>query len=429
MKKNDVKRMVCMLLAALLLFGEIGGSFAVTANAASTQITVNGMKDLTTVQGTGVHLEGTVTAKGSQIVSINATVSNTGISKTVSGINKKSYKLYDSKLDYALPFGSLAAGNYTITLTVKTADGTSKKFTCKLTVNGIAKITASGIAKLETTVGTGTHLIGKLKSSGSKIYSVKAVVEGTSLSKTQKNINSYSFALENSELDYAMTFGGLPAGTYKITYTVKTVDGTTKSFSSTITIQAKAEPDASIGKDGTGTYKNMKEYVKGGSTYYVIKGFDSKYCFDQNDYDRFLVWDSNAQKYKNKGCTATACAIVLCMAGEKNAKNQLITPDLYPWDAANGGIAWDYMTSHRSEGKSQYLKQIVQELLDGKAVALWANDYHCVTAVGIRKGADLNNPTASDLLIVDPYGGDVTTLNQAEHGGYVYYGYRFYTAS
>lgn len=529
MKTNCLKRILCMLLAIIMLSGSIGNNFAVTANAASTQITANGLKDLSTVQGTGVHLIGEFITKGSKINSINASVSNSGISKTVSGINKNSYKLYDSKLDYALPFGNLSAGEYTITFTVKTTDGNSKKFTCKLTVKSATTITASGITNLSTTQGSGTHLKGTIKSTGSKLSSIKVSVAGTSLCKTQSNINSHSYALENSTLDYAMTFGNLPAGTYTITYTVKTTDGTSKTFTSTIAVKANttisatgikdlttaegsgthlkgtivasgsklssvkvavagtslsktqsninsnsydlenstldyamtfgdlpagtytitysvktvdgtsknfsskitltAKPSPSGGTAGTGTYANMKEYVKGDSVFYVIKDFNSKYCFNQNDYDRFLVWDSSAQKNKNKGCTATSCAMVLCMAGEKNENGQLITPDLYPWNAANGGVAWDYMTKHSSEGESQYLKQIAQELLGGNAVAVWANDYHMVTVIGIRKSANLSEPKASDLLIVDPYGGSITTLNRAQHGGYIYYGYKFYTAS
>lgn len=428
MRTFCLRRFLGLILAFISLVTLLAPPFTVTANAATVKVTSSGLKNLTTEYGNGVHLSGSFKSTGSKIYSIQASVSGTKLSKTISKINSYQYNLYNSKLDYAMTFGDLSAGTYTINYTVKTVSGLSQKFSSQITVKATSTITASGIKNLSTTEGTGTHLVGTLKSTGSKIDSIKVSVKNTSLSKTQNKINSYSYNLNNSTLDYAMTFGSLDAGTYTISYYVKTKDGNSKTFTSNITVKKEvtptvvtkpAEKEEAVSSDTT--YQNLNVVSFNGTQYYRIKNFDYKYCFDQTDYNRFVSGG------KNKGCTATACSMVLCMAGETNKKGQLITPGLYPW--YSDGSHWDYMTKQASNAASKtQLKKVTEQIIKGKAVAMWANNYHMVTVIGFRKGADIGQLKAKDLLIVDPYGGHVTTLDKAQHGGYSHGKWAFYTA-
>ena len=390
MKGFNWKRYLCLFFTVITLTILAGERLVIRADAATVKITATSLKDLKTEAGAGVHLSGFFKSTGSKIYSIQVSVSGTKLSKTISKINSYQYNLYRSKLDYALTFGDLSAGTYTINYTVKTASGHTQKFSSKITVKANSTITSTGIKNLSTIEGTGTHLVGTLKSTGSKIDSIKVSVKNTSLSIAKSKVNSYSYNLNNSSLDYAMTFGNLKAGTYTISYYVKTQDGNDETFTSTITIKKKSTPStatkpAEIEETVTGdtTYQNLNVVNYYGNQYYRIKSFDFRYCFDQTDYKKFVSGG------KNKGCTATACSMALCMAGKTNKKGQLITPDLYPW--YSDGSHWDYMAKQNSNSAAQtQLKKVAEQVTTGKAVAMWANNYHMVTVIGFRKGSDVS---------------------------------------
>ena len=88
------------------------------------------------VKGNRASIYGTITSSNSNISTVQAVVYRCSdgkkmFDKSVNNINSKSYKLQLSKLDYALPFGTLDVGNYIITFFAKCADGTqasSKSF-------------------------------------------------------------------------------------------------------------------------------------------------------------------------------------------------------------------------------------------------------------------------------------------------------------
>lgn len=162
---------------------------------------------------------------------------------------------------------------------------------------------------------------------------------------------------------------------------------------------------------------NMKKYSDGGySNYYVVKGYNKAYCYDQFDYDRYIV------SGRNQGCSAVSACMVLSMA-----KGKAVSPKTYPW--YSDGCHWENMSYIKSEGASTKLSQIVGQLKKGRAIALWANEYHCVCVIGCRGDANMSKLKASDLLIVDPATGSVTTLDKAQRGGYEYTSYRMYYAA
>ncbi len=145
---------------------------------------------------------------------------------------------------------SKVSGNWGYTDSVKTTSGTKKGWVslsyCKYNGTAATTISASGLKNLSTKQGSGVHLQGKFTSKNSKISTVEVevrqntlnglLINAPALQAKQTKINSYSFNLYDSKLDYALTFGSLSAGTYNITYTVTTANKTTKSFSSTITV-------------------------------------------------------------------------------------------------------------------------------------------------------------------------------------------------
>ena len=148
--------------------------------------------------------------------------------------------------------------------------------------------------------------------------------------------------------------------------------------------------------------------------YSVIKGFDTAYCYNQNNYKRFLN-----KSGKNVGCTATAEAIVVSMA-----KGKPISPDEMGWsvnsDGSVVGSTWKH--SHeipKSAGASQAekLMMIADQIAEGNAVVVRANNNHSVAAIGIREGATPSNLTPADILILDPADGKVKTLDKALNGG------------
>lgn len=184
------------------------------------------------------------------------------------------------------------------------------------------------------------------------------------------------------------------------------VPNTTKNTSTTANTANTAAPSG-----------NMKKYADGGYTnYYVVKGYNKAYRYDQFDYDRYIV------DGRNQGCSAVSACMVLSMA-----KGKVVSPKSYPW--YSDGCHWENMSSIKSEGSSTKLSQIVGQLKKGRAIALWANEWHCVCVIGYRADANMSKLKASDLLIVDPATGGVTTLNNAQRGGYAYTNYRMYYAA
>ena len=120
---------------------------------AKTTITFNDISNPGTItKGNGVHLSGTIKSTNSKLSSITASIQNASgksvMSKTVKP-NAYSYKIYNSDLDWAMAFGSLNVGSYTLRYDAKTADGTtrstSKKFTVKAAGQSAPPSESSGI--------------------------------------------------------------------------------------------------------------------------------------------------------------------------------------------------------------------------------------------------------------------------------------------
>ena len=152
-------------------------------------------------------------------------------------------------------------------------------------------------------------------------------------------------------------------------------------------------------------------YTYNGNTYTVVPNFKTDYCFNQKDFPRFL----NSKGTKNVGCTATAMCIVYSIA-----HNTTLSPNNVKW-TPGVGTSWEYSKRY-SDGNRTYtgncytqkdgLKAVYNCISAGKPIVIGVTGVgdHVVAGVGVRNGADPNNLSLSDILIVDPYGGDICTL-------------------
>lgn len=199
-------------------------------------------------------------------------------------------------------------------------------------------------------------------------------------------------------------------GTYSIKPLIVTTDG----------IQYSAELSFYVNGNGnsySNDYSNSSSssddtYNLDGSTYNVVPNFKTDYCFNQKDYSRFV--NSSG---KNRGCTATAMCIAYSIYHDT-----VLSPNDVQWCSA--GTSWEYCNRHK-EGKRYYygytytkkeaLKCIYNSLENDVPVIVGVSGAGCdhvVTAVGVLSNADYDNLSLSDILIVDPYGGEVTSLDK-----------------
>lgn len=91
-------------------------------------------------------------------------------------------------------------------------------------------------------VGKGNHIKGTISSTGAKLSSIAATVKDSNNKTVMTKIvnpNTYSYSLENSDLDYKLTFGDLKSGSYSITYTAKASNKTATSKAVSFQVQAK----------------------------------------------------------------------------------------------------------------------------------------------------------------------------------------------
>ena len=190
------------------------------------------------------------------------------------------------------------------------------------------------------------------------------------------------------------------AGTYYIKPVITTTNGT----------QYIGEFSFYVNETSNQSNSSSDTYSYNGYTYNVIPHFKTDYCFNQHNYSRFKnAWG------KNRGCTATAMCIAYSIYHDTT-----LSPNDVKWCSA--GTSWEYCDRYKEGNITYYgktysqadaLKCVCNCLGTGKPIILavkGAGSDHVVTAVGIRSGADYYNLSLSDILIVDPNGGEICTL-------------------
>lgn len=154
--------------------------------------------------------------------------------------------------------------------------------------------------------------------------------------------------------------------------------------------------------------ENLKRYAEDGkySDFHVVSNFSREYCQEQ--------------KWKNN-CTTTAEAIAYSI------KHQRWTSQFDMTWINGAGAKWDHSIQIESGTWTETQKMSkMYELLSGgtpvilNCVETYNNNIgHTVTVIGIRDGADPNNLTYADFLIVDPADGAVKTLQEMNNSRHV----------
>lgn len=162
--------------------------------------------------------------------------------------------------------------------------------------------------------------------------------------------------------------------------------------------------------NGSQNSSSTDTYQYDSKTFNVVPNFKSEYFFNQNDYSRFVN-----NHNKNRGCTATAMCIAYSIYHDTT-----LSPNDVKWCSA--GTSWEYCTRYEENGyvykgytytQNEALKCAYNCISSGKPMIIGVNGAgsdHVITAVGIREGADFDNLSLSDILIIDPNGGDINTL-------------------
>lgn len=193
------------------------------------------------------------------------------------------------------------------------------------------------------------------------------------------------------------------SGTYTIRLIVTTTNGAQASGDMTFDVAAKTNANTSA---------NSNTYSYNNSTYNTVPNFKSEYCFNQNDYSRFVNSSGS-----NRGCTATA----MCTAYSIYS-NSSLSPNDVKW--SKWGTSWEYCSRYSDSNKvywggmytqSEALKAAYNCVINnGMPIIVGVNGAGCdhvVTIIGVKQNASTGRLSLSDFLIIDPNGGSICTLD------------------
>ncbi len=234
-----------------------------------------------------------------------------------------------------------------------------------------------------------------------KIYGAIVDVYGSTVQDTTCYPNAASDNLRYSINKY-LIFENLAAGNYQYIVGVWTESDGVEDY--TLLVSSDFEIGGSAVTTGD-------TYVYSGTTFGVVPNFKTEYCFNQNDYSRFVN-----SAGKNRGCTATAMCIAYSIYHDSS-----LSPNNVKW--SSGGTSWEYCTRYADSSQiykgntftqTGALKAAYDCILSSrKPMIVGVNGYssdHVVTIVGVAQNADRSSLSLGDFLIVDPYGGAIRTL-------------------
>lgn len=155
-----------------------------------------------------------------------------------------------------------------------------------------------------------------------------------------------------------------------------------------------------------------KSYSLDGKGYKVVSGFDESCIIDQHN-DAFAKRSTDNH---DVSCAAASVWILHAASGkplEEGWEKQMM--DNEAMSSIGAITSWEKAGTHFVSGSTSTTAAVRRELIyknvmEGRPVQVWASSGHSVVAVGIAEGADINNLTDSDILIVDPADGKVRTL-------------------
>lgn len=254
MKK--VSKVLAVLLAVVLFMGTGLGEIPV---AAVTAINIsNPSKPTTITEGKGFTCSGTISSSSQLTLVTGQIITASGTSKYVKSVNPKStiYELSGSAIDCAMLFNKLPVGSYYYKISAQNASGANQ-----VLVNQAFKVVAVastlGISG-QSTPGTITE--GKswgLSGTVSSNYTLTNVTGSISTSggvvKYSKSItpSGKSYNLAGSEIDAALLFNMLSAGTYY--YKITATDSSKKSLTLINSSFTVKKPASTLGISGQST--------------------------------------------------------------------------------------------------------------------------------------------------------------------------------
>ncbi len=190
--------------------------------------------------------------------------------------------------------------------------------------------------------------------------------------------------------------------------------------------------------ENTKSYQNSSLNYKGNdySNYKVASSFDQSQVLSQVDprwkEDLYMrnkdgsLASVNGKCPVNAGCCVTAEAMAYNMKHPNDPKTPLECNN-GTGEKPNRGNSFAYFTgdyySNKVSGSkgasaSTQRNMIYQNINNNEPTLVRVGWGHTVTAVGIREGADPNNLTNADILVADPSGGKIKTLEEAcKHNG------------
>lgn len=159
-------------------------------------------------------------------------------------------------------------------------------------------------------------------------------------------------------------------------------------------------------------FSNTKAYSYKNMNFNIVDKLSEEYLdgrFNQKNYSKF-----NSKNGSNVGCTATAEAF--------NASLNLgqdISPNDVGW--TSGGCTWNYSNAYGTsiakwtyDNPQDYLSCVASMARAGTSSIIRLTG-HSVVVVGVDESANMSNLQYSDILVLDPAGGELKTLEEARH--------------
>lgn len=250
-------------------------------------------------------------------------------------------------------------------------------------------------------------------SAGQQLYINLAATEDIKLKTIEAYVSvnggAYSLVGRETARNYLRwaTFAYTPtaAGSFTVLVRVYFISGESDEGTATVSVDG-----------GSASYEAPSgNSMSWNGIYYTVvpNASQSLYHYNQHDYARFVN-----RRGKNVGCTATAMATAYSIL-----HNAATSPENVQWSSAgcswelaarlsdNGRSYWPY--TYTTQGALQAIYRSVGNCGTPVIVGVTgAGVDHVVTAIGFRADADPNSLSLSDILIIDPNGGQVCALDR-----------------
>lgn len=219
-----LRHTVAFLLAIALLVSVLPEKAYAASGPTYSGIKLSGVTGVRIKPGTAHSILGTVTSGTNynlQYVEAYVVDRSTGKKVTknagVNGIGKRSFSLKGSQVDYGIPFGKLAPGEYNLVINAADTQGNKSSYSLYVWVASDLVNSYVNVSTKNMKQGYAYNITGRIYSDR-KITRVRAVIQRWNGSKwvdTNQSYdykpNVYSIDVVNSPINMKLKFGSLPA--------------------------------------------------------------------------------------------------------------------------------------------------------------------------------------------------------------------------